>query len=67
MAEWHDDPDFDIDEFAKEVHYEVESRHQVHETWCTCGFKSFVSRERTEHIVSETLIAAGLEERESNG
>lgn len=67
MAEHAGDPDFDIVEFNDQVHYEVESRHQVHETWCTCGFKSFVSRERTEHIVSETLIAAGLEERESNG
>ena len=56
--------DFDITEPTNLIHYEVESQHQIHETWCTCGFTSYVSRDRTRHIVTETLIAAGLEERE---
>lgn len=45
------------------VHYEVESRHHILGTSCLCGFESFVKRDMTKHIVTETLIAAGLEER----
>lgn len=44
-----------------EVHYDVESKHQIHGTECLCGFKSYVSRDRTKHIVTETLVALGVE------
>lgn len=55
------DPEFDITEHVEIVHYEVESKHQTLGTQCTCGFESFVKRDHTKHIVTETLIAAGLE------
>lgn len=57
------DPEFDLAEHVEIVHYEVESKHQTLGTQCTCGFESFVKRDHTKHIVTETLIAAGLEER----
>lgn len=56
--------DFDLTEHVDLVHYEVESRHQTLGTQCLCGFTSFIKRDHTRHIVSETLIAAGLTERE---
>lgn len=55
------DPEFDLTEFLDVVHYEVESKHGVLGTQCRCGFESFVKRDHTKHIVTETLIAAGLE------
>lgn len=58
------DPDFDLITHLENVHYEVESRHHIIGTQCICGFQAYVNRDRTRHIVTETLIAAGLEERE---
>ena len=58
------DPEFDLAEFLEVVHFEVESKHGVLGTQCTCGFESFVGRKMTRHVVTETLIAAGLEERD---
>lgn len=55
------DPEFDLAEFLEVVHFEVESKHQTLGTQCTCGFESFVKRDHTKHIVTKTLIAAGLE------
>lgn len=57
-------PEFDLTEHVDLVHYEVESKHHIHVHQCLCGFESPVSRDRTKHIVTETLIAAGLEERQ---
>lgn len=57
------DPEFDLAEFLEVVHFEVESKHQTNGQQCTCGFESYVTRDHTKHIVTETLIAAGLEER----
>ena len=54
--------DLDITDLVGEVHYDVESKHQIHETWCTCGFQSYVSRDRTKHIVTATLRSLGVEE-----
>ena len=59
------DPEFDITETIELVHYEVESRHHIFGTKCLCGFESFVKRDITKHIVTETLIAAGLEDRDA--
>ena len=56
------DPEFDITEHVDLVHYEVESKHHIHGTECLCGFTSHAARERTKHIVTATLVAAGLEE-----
>ena len=57
-------PDFDLTTHLEKVHYEVESRHHIIGNHCTCGFQSHVNWDHTRHIVTETLIAAGLEERE---
>lgn len=41
----------------------VAARHQIHGTQCLCGFESFRSRSRTEHIIDATLsvlAAAGV-------
>ena len=45
------------DEARERVLVAVASRHQVHDTLCTCGFASELARGRTEHIVAETLAA----------
>ena len=58
------DPDFDLITHLENVHYEVESRHHTVGNYCTCGFQAGVNRDHTRHIVTETLIAAGLEDRE---
>lgn len=60
----HSDPDFDLTSHLARVHYEVESRHHTLGSQCTCGFTSHIKRDHTQHIVTETLIAAGLEERQ---
>lgn len=54
-------PEPELPDHLAFVHHEVESKHQTFGTQCTCGFESFVKRDNSEHIVSETLIAAGLE------
>ncbi len=59
----YQEPNSDTTKHVEIVHYEVESKHQTLGTQCTCGFKSFLKRDHTKHIVTETLIAAGLEER----
>lgn len=56
----HPDPEFDLTEHIDLVHYEIESKHQKLGHSCTCGFTSAVKRDHTKHIVTETLIAAGL-------
>lgn len=56
------DTDFSIADHAERVHYEVESRHHVFGTVCLCGFETHVKRDMTRHIVTATLVAAGLEE-----
>lgn len=56
--------DFELTEHVEIVHYEVESRHHILGATCLCGFESYVKRDMTKHIVTETLIAAGLEDRE---
>ncbi|WP_309132656.1 hypothetical protein [Brevibacterium sp.] len=56
-----------LTERVEDVHYRVESMHQMHGTQCVCGFESLVSRYRTQHIVTETLIEAGLEKRATDG
>ena len=58
------DPEFNLTEHLEAVHYEVESKHQTLGSRCLCGFESHRYREHTRHIVTETLIAAGLEERD---
>lgn len=60
------DPDFDLTDHLDVVHYEVESKHQTLGVSCTCGFQSHVKRDHTKHIVTETLIAAGLSERKES-
>ena len=35
----------------EEAMWLVVNKHQIHAHRCTCGFKSYVSRERTEHII----------------
>lgn len=40
-----------------QIHYKVESIHQIHVHDCLCGFSSAVSRDRTKHIVTATLNA----------
>lgn len=57
------DPEFDLTEHNDLVHYEVESKHHILGTTCLCGFESHVKRDMTKHVVTETMIAAGLEER----
>lgn len=50
-----------LTDIVAEVHYAVESKHHIHGHTCLCGFESAVARERTKHIVTETLTALGVE------
>lgn len=43
---------------AEAALFKVESVHHIHADQCLCGFKSYVSRDRTKHIMDATLEAA---------
>lgn len=43
--------------FSDEALFKVESIHHIHGNQCLCGFSSFVSRDRTKHIMEVTIAA----------
>jgi len=47
-----------LSDAAKSELFKVESTHHIHADQCLCGFKSYVSRDRTKHIMEVTLAAA---------